>query len=94
MTRWLGWSVLAAALIAGGYLAALNPGPVELAIGPDRAIRLPLGVIVTGAMGAGAVAVGLAALLAGKLDVKGQVVVSVLSGANIDADMFAKLVAA
>jgi threonine dehydratase len=39
-------------------------------------------------------AVGLAALLVGKLDVKGQVVVSVLSGANVDADMFAKLVAA
>jgi threonine dehydratase len=38
-------------------------------------------------------AVGLAALLAGKLDVKGQVVASVLSGANVDAALFAKLIA-
>jgi threonine dehydratase len=37
-------------------------------------------------------AIGLAALLAGKLDVKGKVVVGVLSGANVDADLFAKLI--
>ena len=37
-------------------------------------------------------AVGLAALLAGKLDVKGKVVVGVLSGGNVDAELFAKLV--
>jgi len=37
-------------------------------------------------------AIGLAALLAGKLDVKGKVVVGVLSGGNVDADMFAKLI--
>ncbi|HEY1473358.1 MAG TPA: threonine/serine dehydratase [Pseudolabrys sp.] len=38
-------------------------------------------------------AIGLAALLAGKLDVKGKVVVGVLSGGNVDADLFAKLIA-
>jgi threonine dehydratase len=38
-------------------------------------------------------AIGLAALLAGKLDVKGKVVVGVLSGANVDADVFANLIA-
>jgi threonine dehydratase len=39
-------------------------------------------------------AIGLAALLAGKLDVKGKVVVTVLSGGNVDAEMFARLIAA
>ncbi len=38
-------------------------------------------------------AVGLAALLAGKLDVSGKVVAGVLSGGNIDAALFAKLIA-
>jgi threonine dehydratase len=38
-------------------------------------------------------AIGLAALLAGKLDVKGKVVVGVLSGGNVDADLFCRLVA-
>ena len=37
-------------------------------------------------------AIGLAALLAGKLDVKGKVVVAILSGGNVDAELFAKLV--
>ncbi len=37
-------------------------------------------------------AIGLAALLAGKLDVKGKVVVGVLSGGNVDAEFFAKLI--
>jgi threonine dehydratase len=37
-------------------------------------------------------AIGLAALLAGKLEVKGKVVVGVLSGGNVDADLFAKLI--
>jgi threonine dehydratase len=36
--------------------------------------------------------IGLAALLAGKVDVKGKVVVGVLSGGNVDADLFAKIV--
>ena len=36
-------------------------------------------------------AVGLAALLAGHLDARGKNVVIVLSGGNVDADMFAKL---
>ena len=39
-------------------------------------------------------AIGLAALLAGKLDIKGKVVVAVLSGGNVDAEMFYRLVAA
>ncbi len=38
-------------------------------------------------------AVGLAALLAGKLDVSGKVVAAVLSGGNVDASLFSKLIA-
>jgi len=38
-------------------------------------------------------AIGLAALLAGRLDVKGKVVVGVLSGGNVDPELFHKLVA-
>jgi threonine dehydratase len=38
-------------------------------------------------------AVGLAALLAGRLNVTGKNVVIVLSGGNVDADLFAELVA-
>ena len=38
-------------------------------------------------------AVGLAALLAGKLDARGKVTVAVLSGGNVDADLFSRLVA-
>lgn len=37
-------------------------------------------------------AIGLAALLAGKLDVKGKVVVGVLSGGNVDAELFSRLI--
>jgi threonine dehydratase len=39
-------------------------------------------------------AIGLAALLAGRVDIKGKVVVAVLSGGNVDAELFAKLIAA
>ena len=39
-------------------------------------------------------AIGLAALLAGKLDIKGKVVVAVLSGGNVDAELFHQLIAA
>jgi threonine dehydratase len=39
-------------------------------------------------------AIGLAALLAGRPDVKGKVVVAVLSGGNVDAELFHRLVAA
>jgi threonine dehydratase len=39
-------------------------------------------------------AIGLAALLAGRLEVKGKVVVGVLSGGNVDAELFHRLVAA
>uniref|UniRef100_E6VM45 Pyridoxal-5'-phosphate-dependent protein beta subunit n=1 Tax=Rhodopseudomonas palustris (strain DX-1) TaxID=652103 RepID=E6VM45_RHOPX len=38
-------------------------------------------------------AVALAALLAGKLDVRGKTVAIVLSGGNVDADLFARLIA-
>jgi threonine dehydratase len=38
-------------------------------------------------------AVGLAAMLAGKLDLRGKVAVGVLSGGNVDAEMFSKLIA-
>ncbi len=38
-------------------------------------------------------AIGLAALLAGKLPVGGKVVVGILSGGNVDADLFARLIA-
>ncbi|HXX26200.1 MAG TPA: threonine/serine dehydratase [Pseudolabrys sp.] len=38
-------------------------------------------------------AIGLAAMLAGKLDLRGKVVVGVLSGGNVDAELFAKLIA-
>ena len=38
-------------------------------------------------------AVGLAALLAGKLDARGRVVVAVLSGGNVDPELFHRLVA-
>jgi threonine dehydratase len=38
-------------------------------------------------------AVGLAALLAGKLDVKGKVVVAILSGGNVDPDLYCRLIA-
>lgn len=36
--------------------------------------------------------VGLAALLAGRIDARGKNLVIVLSGGNVDADLFAKLV--
>jgi threonine dehydratase len=32
-------------------------------------------------------------LLAGKLEIKGKVVVAILSGGNVDVEMFAKLIA-
>jgi len=38
-------------------------------------------------------AVGLAALLSGRLDAQGKNVVIVLSGGNVDADLYAKLIA-
>ena len=38
-------------------------------------------------------AVGLAALLAGKLDVKGKIAVAILSGGNVDPELFHRLVA-
>jgi threonine dehydratase len=39
-------------------------------------------------------AIGLAALMAGKIDVKGKTVVAVLSGGNIDPELFQRLIAA
>ena len=37
-------------------------------------------------------AVGLAALLAGHIDARGKTIAIVLSGGNVDADLFAKLI--
>ncbi len=37
-------------------------------------------------------AVALAALLAGRMDAKGKTVAIVLSGGNIDADLYARLI--
>jgi threonine dehydratase len=37
-------------------------------------------------------AVGLAALLAGQLEARGKTVVIVLSGGNVDADLYARLI--
>jgi threonine dehydratase len=37
-------------------------------------------------------AVGLAALLAGRIDTGGKNIVVVLSGGNVDSDLFAKLI--
>jgi threonine dehydratase len=37
--------------------------------------------------------VGLAALLSGKIEARGKAVVIVLSGGNVDADLYAKLIA-
>ena len=37
---------------------------------------------------------GLAALLAGRPDVKGKVVVAILSGGNVDPDLFSRIIAA
>ena len=39
-------------------------------------------------------AIPLAILLSGKLDVKGQVAVGVLSGGNVDPSLFCKLIGA
>jgi threonine dehydratase len=39
-------------------------------------------------------AIGLAALLAGKVPVKDKIVVGVLSGGNVDVELFDKLIAA
>jgi threonine dehydratase len=38
-------------------------------------------------------AIGLAALLAGKLKIDGKIVVGILSGGNVDVDVFARLIA-
>ena len=38
-------------------------------------------------------AVGLAALLAGRIDVRGKIAVAVLSGGNVDPELFSRLVA-
>lgn len=39
-------------------------------------------------------AIGLAALLAGRPDVKGKLVVAILSGGNVDPDLFSRIIAA
>jgi threonine dehydratase len=86
-------------------LMATIPGEITFAINMDR---LSGGVTVTDAEVGVAVgvlfrdlklvvepggAVGFAGLLAGKFDGRGKTVVIVLSGGNVDADMFARLIA-
>jgi threonine dehydratase len=86
-------------------LMALIPGEITFAINSKLLSR---GVTVSDAEVGAAVAfayrelklvvepggaVGLAALLAGRLDAAGKNVVIVLSGGNVDADLFAELVA-
>ncbi|WP_024510476.1 threonine/serine dehydratase [Bradyrhizobium sp. ARR65] len=86
-------------------LMAAIPGEITFAINSQLLSR---GVVASDAEVAAAVAfafhelklvvepggaVGLAALLAGRVDTKDKNVVVVLSGGNVDADMFAKLVA-
>jgi threonine dehydratase len=39
-------------------------------------------------------AIGLAALLAGRPEVKGKVVVAILSGGNVDPELFSRIIAA
>jgi len=58
MTRWLGWALLVATVLATGYLAALNPGTVALVVAPGRVVDVPLAVVLTAAIAAGALAVG------------------------------------
>ena len=86
-------------------LMATVPGEITFAI--DRRL-LAQGVTATDAEVAAAVAfvsrelklivepggaVGLAALLAGRIEARGKVIVIVLSGGNVDADLYAKLIA-
>ena len=66
-----------------------NPGAAPPNQGLAR-VGLPGGGSAVGQPGG---AVGLAALLAGRLDVAGKNVVIVLSGGNVDADLFSELVA-
>jgi lipopolysaccharide biosynthesis regulator YciM len=65
MTRWLGWGLLAACVVASGYLAALNPDPITLVVAPGRTRSLPLAVVLTGAVATGALGVGAVSGLAG-----------------------------
>jgi len=86
-------------------LMALIPGEITFAI---NGRLLSQGVVASDAEVAHAVAfvfrelklvvepggaVALAALLAGRIDVRGKTVAIVLSGGNVDADLFAKLIA-
>ena len=88
----------------GGYALLRAPGEITFAINSqllaqgitasDAEVGLAVGfafrelklVVEPGG------AVGLAALLAGRIDVKGKNVVIVLSGGNVDADLFARLI--
>ncbi|MBI3435146.1 MAG: threonine/serine dehydratase [Proteobacteria bacterium] len=87
--------------------ALMAPSPGRLTFAINRAL-VGEGVVASDAEVARAVAfafhelklvvepggaVALAALLAGKVEVKDRVVVAVLSGGNVDADLFARLVA-
>jgi threonine dehydratase len=70
-------------LLAGGVTA--SDAEVAAAVGfAFRELKL---VVEPGG------AVGLAALLAGRIDAHGKNVVIVLSGGNVDTDLYAKLIA-
>jgi len=86
--------------------ALLSPTPGEMTF-PINSRLIGQGVAVSDAEVAAAVrfafeelklvvepggAVGLAAMLAGKVELRGRIVVGVLSGGNVDAEMFAKLI--
>src|SRR6185312_12591485 len=86
--------------------ALLSPTPGEMTF-PINSRLIGQGVAVSDAEVAAAVrfafeelklvvepggAVGLAAMLADKVDLRGGIVVGVLSGGNVDAEMFAKLI--
>jgi threonine dehydratase len=86
-------------------LMAPIPGELTFAINSSLGVR---GVVATDAEVGAAVAfafrelklvvepggaIALAALLAGKIDARGKTIAIVLSGGNVDADLFAKLIA-
>jgi len=69
-------------------LLAQSPGKLTFEI--NRAL-IGAGVSASDAEAGGAVA--LAALLTGKIDVRGKIAVAILSGGNIDPELFSRLVA-
>jgi tetratricopeptide (TPR) repeat protein len=58
MTRWLAALVGAIVILVAGYVAFLNPEPVELHWAPERSATWPLAIVVLGAFAAGGAVVG------------------------------------